>query len=139
MLTKNNLPKMKKYEKLLPCLWNRRSIKMVEHEINGRDINLVKESWEGYRLNGMDGFSVLQKLSDKMGWSRANFLPQDDCFIFFKYFEKTYVDYLESVGAILYLEDIAEESLSEDCSPWELTLGELFERFKSCSLARKKG
>lgn len=111
----------------IPCIFNRKCKAIFERALSQRNAATVSESWLGCEVDERFHRAVSDLTANHLYWSQPLFVPQDECFVLFRFWQRGIADCMEREGFILDLESLLGLGIPGDLKLPSMTYGEFLE------------
>lgn len=110
--------------RIIPCIYNRKCEVVFERVLSQRNAAMVSESWRGFAVDERFRVAVSDLTAKHLYWSQPLFVPQDECFVLFRSWQRGIADCMEREGFMLDVESLLGLDIPADLNLPSMTYGE---------------
>lgn len=110
--------------RIISCVYNRKCKAACERVLSQRNAAIVNESWRGFAVEDRFRLSVSDLIAKHLYWSKPLFVPQDECFVLFRCWQRGIADCMERENFIMDLETLHGLDIPDHLCLSSMTYGE---------------
>jgi len=111
--------------RIMSCVYNRKCEAVLERVLSQRNAAMVSESWRGSAVEERFRLSVSDLIAKHLRWSKPLFVPQDECFVLFRSWQRGIADCMERESFVMELESRLGLDIPDHLRLSLMTYGEL--------------